>query len=122
MIQYEEICCSSDLEAISTRIIEEMRRPIVLKELVIKSSNRIYYMQNCKMHRKGGPAYIVTDLLLKIITEKYYIQGKLHNENGPAIIKKSLNSDCILEKQYYIDGNLLSEEEFEKQMLTKLYW
>ena len=101
-----------------------------------KDGTEEYWYLNGMLHNENGPAVIILDKDMKIISEKwyifdmlhningpadtthnlegitegYYIFGKLHREDGPAIIKYNL-SDEIIEQKFYFFGKLYNTLE-----------
>lgn len=100
-----------------------------LPALIINGKSKQWYIQG-KRHRLGNPAiehdngweeWYVEDKKhrnngLPAITgqgKEWYIQGKRHREEGPAI---DLSSGY---KEWWINGEHLSEENFNKWLLKK---
>lgn len=55
--------------------------------------------------------------------ERYYVNGEWHNESGPALVIYSdhLKTE-VIDIGYFLNDREYSQEEWEKQMQTKLYW
>ena len=69
-----------------------------------KHGNILYYKKNTSIvHNPYGPAFVT-----KTGVKRYYIENKLHRLDGFAIIY------CNGEGEYWINGEELSKEEFEK--------
>lgn len=82
-----------------------------------------HYYKHGMVHREDGPAvsdhrvikyeYDGNEIIITDITKSinvYYVNGVLHREDGPAII--DYRNGEIIEQNYFIDGNFLTEEEF----------
>lgn len=68
-----------------------------------------YYWEG-QIHREDGPALITFKADGSKGTESWIRHGKRHRENGPAWIDMVNPEKPIY--QYYIEGKILSEEEF----------
>lgn len=75
-----------------------------------------YFCKNGKLHREGKPAVISYYLNGTIINYHYYKYGQRHNENGIASVQFNAF------KKFCLNGIEYSEEDYHKQMQTKLYW
>lgn len=73
------------------------------------------------LHRDGKPALLRFDRDGSLLSESYYQYGKMHNENGPAYISR-LKNGAVEYSKFYLDGEEYLEEDYLKQMQTKLYW
>lgn len=63
-----------------------------------------YYFDDVKLHRRLGPAVILTDRDTgEIIFQEWCERGKRHNPNGPAVIDMR-NDERRME--WYLDGKL----------------
>lgn len=77
------------------------------KPAVINTREKVVeYWENGKRHRVGGPAYISKSDGIRL----WYLYGQLHRTDGPAIENKFDSS----ENDYYVNGDKLTKEEFEK--------
>ena len=78
------------------------------------------YWFNGKRHREGAPAYI-SRTYGYVDSIFYFRNGLPHNENGPA--KTYYSPNCSINFEIYcLFGHSIPKEDFEKKMLTKLYW
>lgn len=96
----------------------------------LKDKSTMLYLQNGKIHRDNAPAYIFYSVSTKYgdglfrVHFSYYINNVRHNEHGPAFVDylfAPYNRNTV-ESQYYLNGTQYSKEEYQKQLITKLYW
>lgn len=80
-----------------------------------------HYYVNGYRHRLDGPALIQACDIDTQGMECYYFNGQLHSENGLAEKWFNERGICTYES-YALYGKKMSKEEFDKKMLTKLYW
>ena len=86
-------------------------------QVKITDYNIIYYLDN-KAHRTDGPAYICYYYNTgQVEIECYCINGKRHRTDGPAFIGYKLDG-IIHSKLYYLNGECLPKEKFDKQCET----
>lgn len=71
---------------------------------IIYNSGTREWWENGKRHREDGPAVIWGDG-----NNEWYANGKRHRIGGPAIIW----GECV---QWWIDGEELTEEEFNERI------
>mgnify|MGYP006423788243 CR=1 FL=1 len=68
---------------------------------VYKINDKILYYFNDKLHRKDGPAVILSDN--HRVIKNYFYNGKIHRKDGPALLCIS-NSGEIIDKKYFYNG------------------
>lgn len=77
------------------------------------------------LHRIGGPAAIYYNFYgAGVEAERYYINGLKHNELGPAETRYQIivGDRVMIKSHYYLNNLMLTKEEWEDQLATKLYW
>lgn len=80
----------------------------------------IYYLDG-KEFRDDGPVSICYHDNGKISHELYRVNYINHRTDGPAEIFYNEDGD-IGEEEFWLNGVQYSEEEYYKQLATKLYW
>ena len=56
----------------------------------------------------------------KMYQKNYYNNNKVHKEDGPAVLFYGV--DGVEDEFYYLNGEGYSREEWERAIMTKLYW
>jgi len=81
-------------------------------------SEEIYCINN-ENHREDGPAHIFYYMIVgEKRTEYWHLENLRHREDDAAVIWYDRNGK-ITKKFYYINGNQLSKEDFEKRLMKK---
>lgn len=96
------------------------------------------WVENGRLHRKGGPAYIRSEpgSDIDVVYEMYFTEGLLHNECGPAVKDYSTNNstwylfnkvhrwDGPAEKRVYlgIAGFTEHESPNPKPRISEFWW
>ena len=82
-----------------------------IPELIQHSGWKEYVIHGGIRHREDGPAF-VDDITGRQV---WYKHGTLHRDDGPAILSKGGN-------QWFINGNKLTEEEFNDRGGYPNFW
>ncbi len=85
-----------------------------------KFSSTLYYIYTINKDANyldsynNKPALIEINFETKIIRKTWFNDGVNHNVYGPAIITHKFNNKNVNSQSYFINGVLLSKEEWER--------
>lgn len=116
-MEYKEIQCLCDNAGGDSDENEYSIGPFKL----MGADGDILYLFNGLSHKDDGPSYTSFHDNGNIFMLEYKIHGKYHNENGPAYSEYNEDGSIITEL-YCLNGKLLSLNDYQKQIATKLYW
>lgn len=114
-------------ELLVTDVWKEIPNYYSIGYVCLKDNCHLIYLKNGIAHRHGGPASIEVfrqrnGNIYKMYFE-FFINGLLHNENGQAAVYYYASDNYAKpESFYYLNGDEYSKKQYEKQILTKLYW
>lgn len=72
------------------------------------------------VHNEYGPARIY-HINSRIDNEIWIINGVWHNEKGPAYVEYA-SKGVVSYKSYWLYDKKLTKQQWEDQLVTKLYW